>query len=616
MIADWRSRSVTVFAACAALLTLAVANARPPLPRVEANDNRVAAGTMHGDTLELRLAVVRGEWYPSADDGSSVEVAAVAEEGKPPQIPGPLIRVPEGTILDVSLRNGLVDSTVHVAGLATKPSGADETVTLAPGASTRLRFIAGAEGTYLYRVVVGAHDDHADPERETSSGAFVVDPVGGSPPDRVFVMNIFSDPVDSVTWREALAINGRSFPYTERLTETLGDSVRWRWVNANVRGHPMHMHGFYFRVNRKGDAFRDTAYAPDAQRLVVTETMPPFSTMEIVWHPDRVGNWLFHCHLGFHVSPDAQLDPPDAHAHTSGDINQHMAGLVLAMTVKPPDGWSEADVGPPRRLHLYAQEGRPRGRAPRALSYVVVDEQGRPPAPDSVDIPGRVLVVTRGQPTDVVVVNRMSEPTAVHWHGLELGSYSDGMAGWSGMGKRVAPAVMPADSFTAHLLLQRAGTFIYHTHLNDYEQLTSGLYGPLLVLEPGEHFDPSVDHVYMVGWDGPDERMHWVLNGDSLPPPAEFRAGVVHRLRFINIGMAGRVQFSIRRDTTLVTWRARAFDGADLPAAQATIGPATGIVNVGQTADFEFTPLGRGVYRLVLTAPNGHPLLEQRLVVR
>jgi FtsP/CotA-like multicopper oxidase with cupredoxin domain len=430
----------------------------------------------------------------------------------------------------------------------------------------------------------------------------------------VFVINIWSDPVDSVTWREALAINGRTFPHTERIAATVGDSVRWRWVNASVRPHPMHLHGFYFRVDGKGSWQADSTYVPDQRRLVVTENMAAFTTMRVAWSPHREGNWLFHCHIGYHVLPEAQLDvpPPEAHAHSSPNFEEHMAGLVLAMVVAPSAAGPVVDPPPSHHLRLFVQEGRPRGRAPRALGYVIA-EDGTEPAPDSVDIPGRPLVLTRGEPTAVTIVNRLREATAVHWHGLELDSYSDGMAGWSGLGPRIAPPVAAADSFVAHLTLERAGTFMYHTHINDLEQLSSGLYGPIVVLEPGERFDPSRDHLFVVGVDGAGEP-HIVLNGDSAPPPLELAAGVTHRLRFINIGMAARVQFTLRRDTTTVHWRALAFDGADLPPPQATARPAIVRLSVGQTADFLFESPEPGVFRLELAA--GVPVLEQAIVVR
>jgi hypothetical protein len=105
-----------------------------------------------------------------------------------------------------------------------------------------------------------------------------------------------------------------------------------------------------------------------------------------------------------------------------------------------------------------------------------------------------------------------------------------------------------------------------------------------------------------------------VVNGESKPAPLTLAAGVPHRFRFINIGVAGRFPFSIYRDTTLMTWRRLAKDGADLPPSQAVTGPARRIVEVGETFDAEFSA-PPGEYRLVAGAPT-HPLYQQRLIVR
>ena len=162
----------------------------------------------------------------------------------------------------------------------------------------------------------------------------------------------------------------------------------------------------------------------------------------------------------------------------------------------------------------------------------------------------------------MVVHNRAREAVAIHWHGIELESWSDGVAGWSGAGAAVAPAVLPGSSFTARLDLVRAGTFMYHTHINDIEQVAQGAIGPLVVLEPGERFDPSRDHVYIGHWNAGAGLM---VNGDSAGGPAlELRADVTHRFRFINIGPANTIRYRILQDTTLMRWRARAKDGADL----------------------------------------------------
>ena len=173
-----------------------------------------------------------------------------------------------------------------------------------------------------------------------------------------------------------------------------------------------------------------------------------------------------------------------------------------------------------------------------------------------------MLVFHRNQPTEVTIINRAHDATSVHWHGLELESYSDGVAGWSGMSTTVAPMVAAKDSFVANLRLPRAGTFIYHTHLNDIEQVTSGMYGALLVLPEGQRYDPTTDHSFVMGWDGPGGLPNILVNGDSLPKPLEMKFGKSHRLRFINIGPADRIFFAVRRDTTTLTWKPRAKDGA------------------------------------------------------
>ncbi len=587
---------------CVALLAL-LGGGAPNAQRsaVLPNDNRSPAGRLSGDTLQLRLVVALAAWRPEADSGPEIDVAAFAEEGKAPQVPGPLVRVREGAVISATIRNALADSTLRIYGLTTRPAAVHDSLVIPPGESRSVTFPAGAPGSYLYRASLGNSKHERDEEREQLAGAFIVDPAGGSPPDRVIVINIWGTKANPGRYRAALTINGRSWPHTERIEATVGDTLRWRVLNASWRNHPMHLHGFYYRVDARGDGFADTVYAPAARRLVVTEGLRSFNTMSMTWVPERAGNWLFHCHLAFHVVPSSRLNPPapDSHDRMAHDAGSHMAGLVLGIGVRPRPGDREEVRAKARQLRLFVQEGVKRGRAPRAMGFVL-QRGGRPAAADSVEIPGSVLVLTRGQPTDIVVVNRLKEPTSIHWHGIELESYSDGVAGWSGANDRLAPSIMPGESFTARLTLPRAGTFIYHTHLNDVEQITSGLYGGIVVLEPGQRFDPRRDHVFVTGWDGetrPPALPHLVVNGDSTPGPLALTAGVAHRLRFINIGPAGLITYSIFRDSSLVTWKKLAKDGANLPPHQAVEGRSVLVTTVGETHDFEFRP-EPGIYRL------------------
>jgi FtsP/CotA-like multicopper oxidase with cupredoxin domain len=599
--------SVVLVAACGADV--------PGLPTVEPNDNRVAAGDFVGDTVRLRLVVDLARWYPETEDGPHADVAAFAVEGEAPSIPAPLIRVRTGTVLDVTVRNALTDSTLNVHGLGTRPQPVSDSVAIAPGDYHRFVFAAGAPGTYMYFARPGVLDN-AVYEREQLVGAFIVDPASGPTDDRVMVLNIWSDPghapgeqLDVPRYRNALAVNGRSYPFGETIDATVGEEIHWRVINATARQHPMHLHGFYFAVESEGDPYANEVYTPAEQRHIVTDDMRPFTTMNIRWTPDRDGNWLFHCHLVFHVSGEtARLRPlegEDEPAHL------HMSGLVVPISVSYPPGKSAPVRGEGRRLRLFVQEAEARGQTERSMGYVLQRDE-REPAADSVEIPGTPLVLTRDEPTDVVVINRLSEPTGLHWHGLELESFSDGVAGYSGSGARLAPLIAPGDSFVAQLSLPRAGTFMYHTHFDDIVQLTSGLYGPLIVMEPGETFDPATDHVVTASWDGedaPPPLLPLMVDGafgSSSLEPMVVEAGVPQRFRFINIGAAQRFFFSVLRDGQPVALSLIAKDGADLPEAQRRDTSAPISANVGETVDVTVT-LVAGEYELVVDNPINAP---------
>jgi FtsP/CotA-like multicopper oxidase with cupredoxin domain len=593
--------------------TIPARGTRNALPVIEANDNRKPAGVLRNDTLKINLVVQMARWYPEASDGPFVDVAALAEEGHAPTVPGPLIRVPTGTTIVATVRNSLTDSTAWVEGMMTRPSLEDSTA-IKPGESHTFTFAAGAPGTYIYSVEPG-HTNWKLHEREQMTSALIVDPINGRTDDRIFVINIYGDQIDSTHYRNAVAINGKGWPYTERITTNVGDSLRWRVINGSVRGHPMHLHGFYFKMLSQGSPFRDTAFTADRQRMSVTEDMDAFTTMSMVFSPDRPGNWLFHCHLVFHVNHEARLDDTGGEHMHEADPKKHMAGLVVGLVVNPsPKAVAKAKAGGVARFRLFADEKPRKGRSPLSMSYVL--QRGTAvPAADSVEKAGGVLVFHRNVPTEVTIINRAHQGTSVHWHGIELESFSDGVAGWSGMSKKVAPMIAPQDSFVAHLTMPRAGTFIYHTHLNDIEQLTSGMYGAAVVLEPKQKYDPSTDHAFVLGWDGEDGKK-FVVNGDTLPAPLVVKRGTTQRFRFVNIAPADRILFAVRRDSIPATWTPRAKDGYDLPVGNRKEGPAIRRLNVGETFDAEFTPLAPGEYKVTAGVKSKPELWVQRLIVR
>ena len=317
----------------------------------------------------------------------------------------------------------------------------------------------------------------------------------------------------------------------------------------------------------------------------------------MTWVPERPGNWLFHCHNADHVAgrnrhviagrtrPYPPIDFHDAQEHMKSD----MSGPVTAITIVPRAGEGSAETRPPnaRALRLIIQE-RPGYYGNQTGYGYVLQDGATEPAPDSINVPGPRLVLRRDEPVEITVVNRLTTHTAIHWHGIELESYYDGVAGWSGSGTTLAPMIAPRDSFVARMTPPRAGTFIYHAHITDHVQLSRGLYGALLVLPPDRTDVRDADHVMVVGLGRPNGKANILLNGSTAPAPLERRRGGTQRLRVINISPENNVVLTVSADSTPVTWRLVAKDGFDVPRAQQRVQPARVNVFQGETYDFEF----------------------------
>lgn len=192
------------------------------------------------------------------------------------------------------------------------------------------------------------------------------------------------------------------------------------------------------------------------------------STMVMEWIASRPGNWLFHCHLSFHVSPELRLPGISAVEKE----HSHMAGLVLGIQI-PPGPTDLISKGEPAHLTLQANESDSTNR----YQFTLISNSNQKAA-HSVR-PGPLLVLKQYQDTFITLENNMSVPTGIHWHGLELDSWSDGVPDWSSSDGMTSPIVKPGEKFTYKLSLMRAGSFIYHTHLDDIEQLRGGTLRPI-----------------------------------------------------------------------------------------------------------------------------------------
>lgn len=572
----------------------AFAFATESLPLIQTNENHQPAGILRDGVLTLQLEIAKGEWHPEAESGMGLSVYAFGEAGRPLQNPGPLIRVPQGTEIRISLHNEL-SVPVGVHGLT--DSGGNAIVRIAPASSTQVGFKATTPGLFFYWGSTTGDDlklRHGIDSELT--GAIVVDPTPSVPKDEIFVMEMMSE-LPGANARQTLAtINGKSWPYTQRFRYQPGEQVHWRWINATNEPHALHLHGFYYRVDAFNRGGRVQRYEGDSRPTVVTQRIVQGEAFDMSWSPDRPGQWLFHCHMLQHMNPP--VVPPVAGLeirNAANTSNEHvsmadragMGQLVLGITVP---GISEertaAEWHPKRKLQLEISQ-RP---GPPIYAIQLRDV---PLGASSGSHPGLIgppIVLMRGEPVEIEVINRLKDPTAIHWHGIELESYYDGVPGWSGADKQITPSIPPGGSFVARMTPPRAGTFIYHTHWHDASQLTNGLYGPLLVLPAGENYDRESDlpFVFSIG-DFGELRELALINGTPSPDDLKLRAGKKYRFRFINISTNNQgMQISLRNAGGLADWTVIAKDGADLPVTAVHPAKAQLTITVGETYDVEF----------------------------
>lgn len=587
------------------------------IEEVTINDNRKPAGEFRQGIYYINLEIREGNWYPETKDGAPIKITAIAEAGKPLQVPGPLIRVPEGTEIRATITNRVEGQPQFLFGFHQRPySNPKDSIIIAPGETKEINFNAGVAGTYFYYGNKGPFP-HIGIQLY---GALIVDAKNEQPDpaERIIMIGICLEKVDTNLMRQYV-MNGLTWPYTERLQYRQGELVKWRVINASRAPHPMHLHGFPFTLHSLGNIAVDSIIAKEDEQLMVTQELRANTTMRISWIPSREGNWLFHCHLVDHILPVSYLRKHEEMHHSNAHLETHardaMGGLIMGINVLPNKKFqagTSKNKTVKRYLTLIIGEKENYFDNSNGKGFQLW-ENGKTKA-SGFSIPGPPLVLIKDQPVAIKIVNTLKEPTTMHWHGLEIDSYYDGVPGWGYMGNKLAPLIQPGDSFTVHLTPCRAGTFIYHTHMHDL-QLLQGMYGALIVLNPGETYNPETDKIFLISQGG--EGLHMpkmlnnnadlfgknksLLNGTNTPETLFLKKGERYRFRIINIGAQNfGNHVSIKQNDQLVSWTLIAKDGISLKKNQRLIKPSFQWVAIGETYDFEFGPAQPGEYRIEL----------------
>ncbi|MGB5821141.1 MAG: multicopper oxidase domain-containing protein, partial [Saonia sp.] len=105
-------------------------------------------------------------------------------------------------------------------------------------------------------------------------------------------------------------------------------------------------------------------------------------------------------------------------------------------------------------------------------------------------IPGPVLEFKEGDLAIINVTNKMDEETSVHWHGLILPNFYDGVP------YLTTPPIEPGTTFQYRIPINQSGTYWYHSHTMLQEQ--KGVYGSIMIQPKEKTLDYDKDLVVVL----------------------------------------------------------------------------------------------------------------------
>lgn len=223
-------------------------------------------------------------------------------------------------------------------------------------------------------------------------------------------------------------------------------------------------------------------------------------------------------------------------------------------------------------------------------------------------IPGPLIRARVGDRVIVHFTNELPQPTTIHWHGVRVPIEMDGVPDIS------QPEMKTGDTFTYDFVVRDAGLYWYHPHVMSAAQVGFGLYGALLVEDPGDGVDVA-DQLTLVlsdiGFDrtgaldspesgGPAGMVFgregaYILANGKILPTLRARSGAPQRWRIVNaaksryflLDLGGQPFYVIGSDGGL----------QERPESMRTL-----LVTPGERADVIVTPTRRKAGTLALRA--------------
>ncbi len=223
--------------------------------------------------------------------------------------PGPTIEVVEGDRIRIFVTNKLPEhTTIHWHGVLL-PNGMDGVGGLVqpqipPGKTYVYEWTVRSNGTHMYH----PHADEMVQMAMGMMGLFIVHPRNPNfrRVDRDFAFLVNGWDIDPGTYTPNTAtmldfniwtFNSRVFPGIDPLVVRKGDRVRVRVGNLSMTSHPIHLHGYEFKITGT-----DGGWIPEsAQWPEVTTDVPVGGMRCFEFVADAPGDWALHCHKSHHT---------------------------------------------------------------------------------------------------------------------------------------------------------------------------------------------------------------------------------------------------------------------------------------------------------------------------
>lgn len=265
------------------------------------------------------------------------------------QTPGPTIEAVEGDRVRLLVTNKLAEhTTIHWHGVLL-PNGMDgvgglNQPQIKPGETFAYEFTLRQHGTQMYH----PHADEMVQMAMGMEGFFIIHPKEPEQPriDRdfcIFLQEWFVEPGTStpnpniMTDFNLFTFNSRVFPGTAPLVARLGDRVRIRVANLSMDSHPIHLHGYSFKITgTDGGWIPATGQWPET-----TVNVPPGTTRDIQFVANAPGDWALHCHKNHHVMNAMKHDVPNMIGVNQSGVERKVQNLLPDYMAMGESGMSE-----------------------------------------------------------------------------------------------------------------------------------------------------------------------------------------------------------------------------------------------------------------------------------